>query len=179
MGNVSQFNSLTPTKYDLNTGQGFSLGANNFNFENLLKSKDSTSMLGADTSFSTNNNFSFNPNSAWDSSGVAGTAAAYSPTWWDKAFGGTNPKTGMSFGGFAAPAVGLLQAGLGYSLGKDQLDLSKDQLSTSKQQFADQFNTQTKLTNMDIQDHAKARYLRDPVNNADPSTDEWAKANLL
>jgi len=112
-------------------------------------------------------------------SAIGGASTQYQPTWFDKAFGGTNPKTGMSSGGFAMPAVGLLQAGLGYFQGKDQLDFSKDQLNTQKQQFSDQFNVQKQLTNMDIMDHARARYARDPTSNANPDANDWAKTNLL
>ena len=166
------------SQFDMNTGEGFSLGANKFDFNNIIKANNGTNNIGADTSFTNNDNFKFNAGSAWDSSGVSGTST-FAPTFWDKAIGYTNPNTGMTAGGFAGPAVGLLQAGLGYSLGRDTLDLSKEQLATSKQQFSDQFNTQTKLTNMDIMDHARARYNRDPVNNPNPNSTEWQTANLL
>jgi len=108
---------------------------------------------------------------------IGGTLAPHQATWSEKAFGYTDPVTGKSFGGYAAPAVSLLQAGLGFAQGNRQLKLNRDALDASKDQFSKQYETQKQLTNLDIMDHAKARYDRDPTNYATP--EEYYQKNRL
>lgn len=145
-----------------------------YGYDSLIKSATNKSDSGL--------NFGGGLNYGGVGNGIAGGVnplATQSSSIWGKLFGGTDPKTGMNYGGAAMPAVGLLQAGLGYFQGKDQLDFSKDQLATQKQQFSDQFNVQKKLTNMDILDHARNKYSIDPTRNANPDASDWAKNNLL
>lgn len=81
--------------------------------------------------------------------------------WWDKAIGK---------GGWAGPALGAAQAGVGFYLGQKGLKLGEEQLKTSKQQFASQFDIQKQELNRQIRETGERRYARDPQNNPDPAT---------
>jgi len=83
-------------------------------------------------------------------------------SWWDS-FMGTKTKPG-----WGTPALGALQSGVNFWLGKEQLGLAKDQLKTSKQQFADQFGAQKKMINADIYNQGKRRFDRNPEGNINP-----------
>jgi len=110
-------------------------------------------------------------------SAIGGTPTPYQATWFDKAFGYTDPITNKSFGGYAAPVASLLQAGFGFVQGNNQLKLNKEALAASKEQFSKQYETQKHLTNLDIMDHAKARYDMNP--NRNPTPEEYYEKNKL
>lgn len=112
-----------------------------------------------------------------DTSSIAGGAAIAGPTWWDRAFGGTDPTTGKTTGGFVAPALGALSAGMNFYTGKKQLGLAEDQLATQKKQFADQFNIQKQLINRDIQEQGERRFARNPALNVAP--EEYYKQHRI
>lgn len=78
---------------------------------------------------------------------------------------------------YATPALGLLQAGLGFYQGGKQLGLAEDQLATSKEQFNRQFDIQKQNINRDIREQGKARYERNPELN--PVTEDYFKKNRI
>jgi hypothetical protein len=79
--------------------------------------------------------------------------------------------------GWGMPALGLLQSGLGFYLGKKQLDLGKNQLRTQKQQFSDQFNLQKEQINQDIYSKGRSLYGMNPERNMTP--EEYYEKNKL
>jgi len=105
--------------------------------------------------------------------GTPGVApGAGGPTMWNKFFGSKETGPGM-----AMPALGLLQGGLNFYLGKENLDLAKESLATSKQQFADQFGLQKQEINRDIRDLGDRRYARNPTAN--PTGQQYFDENRI
>ncbi len=101
----------------------------------------------------------------------------FEPSWGQKAFGYTNPDSGASFGGFAGPAVGLLQGAGNFYMGNKQLGLAEDQLKTQKQQFSDQFNVQKQLINQDIRNEGRQGYAA--RGNTGMTADEYYEQNKI
>ena len=80
----------------------------------------------------------------------------------DFLFGSTNPQTGETTGGAAAPLVGLGQGIFNGFLGNKQLNLAKDQFEQRKNEFRKNFRAQAKRTNAQIRDRQRARLANDP-----------------
>ena len=83
------------------------------------------------------------------------------PTAMQKAFGYSD-KLGNKFSGWAGPAVGLAQAGLGAYLGFKQLSQGEDQLDESTRQFDLNYNAQKALINDQLNWQHNARLHNNP-----------------
>lgn len=81
----------------------------------------------------------------------------HQPTFADNLFGYKDPKTGYSFGGYAAPILNTATAGMNAYLGLKQLGLMKDNLAFQKDAFSKQFEAQRTTTNTELRDRQNAR----------------------
>ena len=75
---------------------------------------------------------------------------------------GYTANLGNKFGGWAGPAVGLAQAGLGAYLGFKQLSQGEDQLDESTRQFDLNYNAQKALINDQLNWQHNARLNNNP-----------------
>jgi hypothetical protein len=81
---------------------------------------------------------------------------------WQDAFGWTDPKTGISHKGYAAPVLGAI-SGIGQSwLGMKQLGLAQEQFDFKKDAWGKEYNNQVALTNERRVDRQKARLAAAP-----------------
>lgn len=72
-------------------------------------------------------------------------------------FGGTNPNTGISTGGWAPVALGAGQAIFGALQGNKATKLAENQFKESVRQFDLNFNAQRKSINTELEDRQRAR----------------------
>jgi len=81
---------------------------------------------------------------------------------WKDAFGWTDPKTGISNQGYAAPVLGAI-GGIAQSwLGMKQLGLAEEQFDFKKDAWQKEYNNQTTLTNARLRDRQSSRVAANP-----------------
>lgn len=90
-------------------------------------------------------------------------------------FGGTDPSTGISTGGWAPVALGAGQAIFGALQGNKAMGLAERQFKEGQRQFDLNFNTQRKTINTQLEDRQRARNASN--STAYESTDEYMKKN--
>ena len=126
------------------------------NLGEISNQLNSGSYLNIGTSGLSGNNSLMN----FSNTPVGGGGVTY-PTAMQKAFGYTD-KFGNKFGGWAGPALGLAQAGLGAYLGFKQLSQGEDQLDESTRQFDLNYNAQKALINDQLNWQHNARLNNNP-----------------
>lgn len=92
-------------------------------------------------------------------------------------FGGTNPNTGISTGGWAPVALGAGQAIFGALQGNKATKLAENQFKESVRQFDLNFNAQRKSINTELEDRQRARVASNP--NAYESVNDYLKKNAV
>ena len=90
-------------------------------------------------------------------------AGSFTPSFADKFWGYRDPKTGMMYDGYAKTGLGAVQAGLGFYLGKGQLDQAKKALRENQRQFNTNYAAQKATINDQLRWQHKARTDRDPT----------------
>ena len=96
-------------------------------------------------------------------SGDGSIPGSFTPTFADKFWGYKDPKTGMMYDGYAKTGLGAVQAGLGFYLGKGQLDQAKKALRENQRQFNTNYAAQKATINDQLRWQHKARTDRDPT----------------
>lgn len=96
-------------------------------------------------------------------SGDGSIPGALTPSFADKFWGYKDPKTGMMYDGYAKTGLGAVQAGLGFYLGKGQLDQAKKALRENQRQFNTNYAAQKATINDQLRWQHKARTDRDPT----------------
>lgn len=127
------------------------------NFGEIAKQVNSGNYLNTSAgSLLDNSQFNFNlgnlPTSGASSSGLFSK---------ENLFGGTD-KFGNKTGGWVSPALGLLESGLGFYLGSQQMGQAEDTLAESKRQFNTNYNAQKTLINDQLNWQHKARLASNP-----------------
>lgn len=92
-------------------------------------------------------------------------------------FGGTNPDTGISTGGWAPVALGAGQAIFGALQGNKAMGLAEDQFKESKRQFNLNFDAQRKNVNTQLEDRQRARNASN--STAYENTDDYMRKNRV
>lgn len=92
-------------------------------------------------------------------------------------FGGTNPTTGVSTGGWAPVALGAGQAIFGALQGNKATKLAENQFKESVRQFDLNFNAQRKTINTELEDRQRARVASNP--GAYESVPDYLKKNSV
>lgn len=92
-------------------------------------------------------------------------------------FGGTNPTTGVSTGGWAPIALGAGQALFGAMQGNKATKLAENQFKESVRQFDLNFNAQRKTINTELEDRQRARVASNP--GAYESVPDYLKKNSV
>ena len=77
-------------------------------------------------------------------------------------FSTKDPKTGEMSPNYAGAILGLLEAGMGFYLGDQQIDLAEDSLSENKRQFNTNYNAQKTLINDQLKWQHNARLSNNP-----------------
>jgi len=96
-------------------------------------------------------------------SAAVSNPATTTPTFWQNALGYKNAN-GESFGGWAGPALSLLQSGLGFYFGSQQLGQVEDALAENRRQFDLNYGAQKKLINDQLAWQYQARKDRNAAN---------------
>ena len=122
-------------------------------FGSVLDAQDSSILPEVDTSLNLNG---FIPGSD-SASGVT------TPGFVDKLMGYKDPKTGMMYDGYAKTGLNALQAGLGFYLGKEQLDQAKRSLAENRRQFNLNYAAQRAAINDQLRWQHRARAAGDPT----------------
>ena len=106
--------------------------------------------------------------------GVTGT-----PGWFSRqgAFGGTDPNTGMSTGGWAPVALGAGQAIFGALQGNKAMGLAEKQFKEGQRQFDLNFNAQRQTINTQLEDRQRARNASNAT--AYENTDDYLRKNRV
>lgn len=89
-------------------------------------------------------------------------AGSFTPTFADKFWGYKDPKSGMMYDGYAKTGLGAVQAGLGFYLGKGQLDQAKKALRENQRQFNTNYAAQKATINDQLRWQHRARAAGDP-----------------
>lgn len=92
-------------------------------------------------------------------------------------FGGTDPSTGMSTGGWAPVALGAGQAIFGALQGNKAMGLAEQQFKEGQRQFDLNFDAQRKTLNTQLEDRQRARNASN--STAYESTDEYLRKNRV
>lgn len=92
-------------------------------------------------------------------------------------FGGTDPSTGVSTGGWAPIVLGIGQAIFGGIQGNKALGLARDQFAESKRQFDLNFEAQRKTINTNLEDRQRARVASN--SSAYEDVDSYLKKNRV
>lgn len=92
-------------------------------------------------------------------------------------FGGTNPTTGISTGGWAPIALGGGQALFGALQGNKATKLAENQFKESVRQFDLNFNAQRKSINTELEDRQRARVASNA--GAYEPVDDYLKKNAV
>ena len=90
-------------------------------------------------------------------------AGSFTPSFADKFWGYKDPKSGMMYDRYAKTGLGAVQAGLGFYLGKGQLDQAKKALRENQRQFNTNYAAQRATINDQLRWQHKARTDRDPT----------------
>ena len=90
---------------------------------------------------------------------------SFTPTFADKFWGYKDPKSGMMYDGYAKTGLGAVQAGLGFYLGKGQLDQAKKSLRENQRQFNTNYAAQKALINDQLRWQHRARTSGNPAYN--------------
>ena len=88
---------------------------------------------------------------------------SFTPSFADKFWGYKDPKTGMMYDGYAKTGLGAVQAGLGFYLGKGQLDQAKKALRENQRQFNTNYAAQRAIINDQLRWQHRARMSADPT----------------
>lgn len=152
---------------DTSLGNPISFSPRKSGISNLIELNDYNFGLGHDLDFSVDqgNGAVFN-NAVFDMSGpgaIPGTdAGSFTPTFADKFWGYKDPKSGMMYDGYAKTGLGAVQAGLGFYLGKGQLDQAKKSLRENQRQFNTNYAAQKATVNDQLRWQHRARAAGDP-----------------
>lgn len=92
-------------------------------------------------------------------------------------FGGTDPSTGLSSGGWAPVALGAGQAIFGALQGNKAMGLAEKQFQEGQRQFDLNFDAQRKTINTQLEDRQRARNASN--STAYESTDEYLRKNRV
>lgn len=92
-------------------------------------------------------------------------------------FGGTDPTTGITTGGWAPVALGAGQAVFGALQGNKATKLAENQFKESVRQFDLNFNAQRKSINTELEDRQRARVASN--SSAYESVDSYLKKNSV
>jgi hypothetical protein len=92
-------------------------------------------------------------------------------------FGGTDPNSGISTGGWAPVALGAGQAVFGALQGNKAMKLAEDQFKEGKRQFDLNFNAQRQTINTQLEDRQRARNASN--STAYESTDDYLRKNRV
>ncbi|AXC36453.1 hypothetical protein HOT57_gp09 [Pseudomonas phage phCDa] len=144
----------------------------NFDFSKILGSGNGGSLFG--------NLFGGQQSSFGTQMGnVIGGAPAASPGLFSRQslFGGTDPNTGITTGGWAPVALGAGQAVFGALQGNKATKLAENQFKESVRQFDLNFNAQRKSINTELEDRQRARVASN--SSAYESVDSYLKKNAV
>lgn len=100
----------------------------------------------------------------------------FQPSFMQGMLGYTNNETGMTNGGWGAPAMGAIGSIGNAFMGMKQYGLAKDQLAESKRQFDKNFAAQKKMTNTRLRDRQRAR-VASSSSGAYQDVDKYMKKN--
>ena len=92
-------------------------------------------------------------------------------------FGGTDPNTGMSTGGWAPVALGAGQAIFGALQGNKAMGLAEKQFKEGQRQFDLNFNAQRQTINTQLEDRQRARNASNAT--AYENTDDYLRKNRV
>lgn len=92
-------------------------------------------------------------------------------------FGGTDPNTGMSTGGWAPVALGAGQAIFGALQGNKAMGLAEKQFKEGQRQFDLNFDAQRKTINTQLEDRQRARNASN--STAYENTDDYLRKNRV
>lgn len=92
-------------------------------------------------------------------------------------FGGTDPSTGMSTGGWAPVALGAGQAIFGALQGNKAMGLAEKQFKEGQRQFDLNFNSQRQTINTQLEDRQRARNASN--STAYENTDDYLRKNRV
>lgn len=92
-------------------------------------------------------------------------------------FGGTDPSTGISTGGWAPVALGAGQAIFGALQGNKALNMAEKQFQEGQRQFDLNFDAQRKTINTQLEDRQRARVASN--SGAYESTDDYLRKNRV
>lgn len=92
-------------------------------------------------------------------------------------FGGTDPSTGISTGGWAPVALGAGQAIFGALQGNKAMKLAQKQFDEGKRQFDLNFNAQRQSINTQLEDRQRARNASN--STAYENTEDYMKKNRV
>lgn len=92
-------------------------------------------------------------------------------------FGGTDPSTGISTGGWAPVALGAGQAIFGALQGNKAMGLAEKQFQEGQRQFDLNFDAQRKTINTQLEDRQRARVASN--SGAYESTDDYLRKNRV
>lgn len=141
---------------------GFDFGSSKFTpAGSFLDAQNSSAVPKIDTGLNLND-YSFGPGSGLDFGSGSGS---FTPAFSDKFWGYKDPKSGMMFDGYAKTGLGAIQSGLGFYLGKGQLDQAKSALNEDRRQFNLNYAAQKATINDQLRWQHKARTDRDPTYN--------------
>ena len=134
---------------------------NNNNFSNATNFRDVAKQINTGDYLNTNSSGTILDGFQFNLGEGPGTAA--SPGFFSKEsiFGGTD-KYGNKTNGWGGTALNLLQSGLGFYLGNQQLGQAEDTLAESKRQFNTNYNAQITLVNDQLNWQHNARLASNP-----------------
>lgn len=92
-------------------------------------------------------------------------------------FGGTDPRSGMSTGGWAPVALGAGQAIFGALQGNKAMGLAEKQFKEGQRQFDLNFDAQRKTINTQLEDRQRARNASNAT--AYENTDDYLRKNRV
>lgn len=92
-------------------------------------------------------------------------------------FGGTDPSTGLSSGGWAPVALGAGQAIFGALQGNKAMGLAEKQFQEGQRQFDLNFDAQRKTINTQLEDRQRARNASN--STAYENTDDYLRKNRV
>lgn len=93
-------------------------------------------------------------------------------------FGGVDAK-GVQSMGWAAPAVGLSSALLGYQQGRETQQIARDNLKESQRQFNLNYGAQRQNLNTELEDRQRARVASAGGSGAYESVDSYMNRNRI
>ena len=136
---------------------------NKSDISNLIELDDYNFGPGSDLDFS----IAHGNGAVFDMSGsgaIPGSGTgAFTPTFADKFWGYRDPQTGMMYDGYAKTGLGAVKAGLGFYLGKGQLDQAKKALRENQRQFNTNYAAQKATINDQLRWQHRARMSADPT----------------